>query len=419
MNRLSSILLCVVVSGCVTDVLEPPKPDTSNPTTTLEARYVTTIPNKLNAPYWKTAEYLPLAPANQVTGQVQAADGLFNMSGTFGGLMSFNTGKNPDIRLKAAYTDDSLYVLVTWMDTLFDASQGNWLYNGPTDPNKPGTTTGWTSQRADDNFLLSFDMGSSKRDIWNWSLALSEPLGYAIDMVDNGGGATADAGNKTYIRNAFSDNRGGPQQEWDGTEQKLNRRYGGQVLLDPGFFLMNKKAFTGDIVAGNTYYQVECGTICHGTNGDGDTGAANPVGIALNKPGQFNRWTQAELDNFASSPSQHAEGFTHYPSGTTDRTNLYARLRGFSGIPGYYLENPSGSNSDVFALSNAKMGNIEKYNKGYAVLIVRALNTNQADDIVFDPTQVTYSFNFSARDNDAINQIGSTNQTLTFKPKGQ
>jgi len=417
MKRLPSILLCLYLSGCVSEVVEPPKPVTSEPTSTLEARYVSTPPNKLNASYWKTADYLPLSASNQVTGQVQAADGLFNMSGTYSGLSGFNKGKDPQIKLKAAYTDDSLYVLITWMDTLYNASQSNWLYNGPTDPNKAGSTTGWTSQRADDNLILSFDMGAGNRDLWNWSVALSEPLGHAIDMIDNGSGAVTDAGNKSYVRNAISDNRSGPQYAWDGTEQTLIRKYGGQTLLDPGYFLMNKSAFTGDIAAGDTYFLAECGSVCHGTNGDGDTGAANPVGIALNLPGQFTGWTRAELDNFASDAGQH-EGATHYPPANSDRDNLYARLRGFSGIPGYYLQNPSGSTSDVFSLSNVKLANIEKYNKGYQVLLVRALTTGQTDDISFSPAQNTYTFNFYVRDNDAINQIGSTNQTLTFKPKG-
>ena len=418
MNRISTILLCVVMSGCTSDVISPPKPDTSNPTSTLEAKYTTTPPNKINASYWKTAEYLPLTPINLVTGQVSAADGLFNMSGTYSGLTSFNKGDDSKLTMKAAYTDDSLYVLISWMDTLYDASQSNWVYDGPTDPNKAGSATGWTSQRGDDNFSLSFDMGSSNRDVWNWSLALSEPLGYAEDMIDNGGGPLTDAGNKTYIRNAVGDNRSGPQFDWDGVEQKITRIYGGATILDPGFFLLNTKAFSGDIVAGNSYFLAECGSVCHGINGDGDTGAANPVGIALNKPGQFNRWTRASLDQFAADPTQH-EGATHYPAGEADRSNLFARLRGFSGIPGYYLQNPSGSNSDIYALSNVKMGNIEKYNKGYTVLLVRALATNQTDDILLDPAQITYSFNFSIRDNDAINKIGSMNQILTFKPKGQ
>lgn len=417
MKTIRISLLCLLMTGCTYYENEPVKPpvvEKSDPTTTLEAKHVTTPPNKITSTYWKTADYLPLTVQNQVTGQVQAADGLFNMSGTFGGLTTYNGGKDPRVKMQAAYTTDSLYVLVTWMDTLYDASSSNWIYDGPTDPNKVGSTTGWTSQRADDNFLISFDMGGSNRDVWNWSFALSEPLGYAIDMIDNGSGATNDAGNKTYVRNAVSDNRGGPQYEWDDTEQHITRKPAGSTILDPGFYLLNKKTFSGDIVAGETYYQAECAP-CHGPTGNGEgTPAGYETGVKLNLPGQFNRWTRAALDAFA--PSGSHEGAVHYPASETNRANLFARLRGFSGIPGYYLQNPTGSSSDIHAVCNAIIANIPKYNKKYQVLLIRALNTSQSDDIVLIPATTTYSFNFSLRDNDLINRVGSNTQTLTFKP---
>jgi mono/diheme cytochrome c family protein len=419
MKTLRTALLCLLATGCTyyeNEPVKPPVQEKSDPTTTLEAKYVTDAPNKVTASYWKTADYLPLVEQNQVTGQVQAADGLFNMSGTFGGLTSFGEGKDPDVRLQAAYTDDSLYVLVTWKDTTAEASHSNWIYDGPSDPNKAGSTAGWTSQRANDNFLLSFDMGSGQRDVWNWSLALSEPMGYAIDMIDNGSGATNDAGTLMYVRNAVSDNRGGPQYEWNDVQQQLTRKPAGSTILDPGYFLLNKKTFTGDIVAGEAYYQLECAP-CHGPTGNGEgTPAGYETGIKVNEPGQFNRWTRAALDEFL--PSVNHEGAVHYPAGETDRANLFARLRGFSGIPGYYLQNPSGSSADIHAVSSAVIANLPEYNsKKYTVLLVRALSTGQTDDITLNPATVTYSFNFSVRDNDLINQIGTSNQTLTFKPK--
>lgn len=418
MKTLRTALICLLATGCTYYENEPvkaPVQEKSDPTTTLEAKYVTDAPNKVTASYWKTADYLPLAEQNQVTGQVQAADGLFNMSGTFGGLTSFGEGKDPDVRLQAAYTDDSLYVLVTWKDTTAEASHSNWIYDGPSDPNKAGTTTGWTSQRANDNFLLSFDMGSGKRDVWNWSLALSEPMGYAIDMIDNGSGATNDAGTLMYVRNAVSDNRGGPQYEWNDVQQQLTRKPAGSTTLDPGYFLLNKKTFSADIVAGEAIYQVKCAS-CHGPAGNGDGTGGNSSGIKLNKPGQFNRWTRAALDEYL--PSGNHEGAVYYPTGETDRANLFGRLRSFSGIPGYYLQNPSGSSADIHAASSVVIANLPLYNsKRYTVLLVRALSTGQTDDIQLNPATVTYSFNFSVRDNDLLNQVGTNNQTLTFKPK--
>ncbi len=419
MKHLSIIILYYLMVGCTYYEIEEkkyPQPDVPNVTTTLEAVYVAAIPNKLTSSYWKTADFLKVTPQNQITGQVPAADGLFNMSGTFNGLSNFNLGVDPQILLKAAYTNDSLYVLVSWKDTRYDASQGNWFYNGPADPNKPGSTTGWTSQQSDDNIRLSFDMGSGKSDIWNWSLALSEPLGYAIDKIDNGVGETADVGNKSYVRNALSDNRSGPQYDWDGVQQQIQRKPAGFTILDPGYYLLNKKNFTGDLIRGESIFQLEC-ALCHGVTGDGE-GTVNPVGIRLNKPGQFNRLTRQALDLFASDGSKH-EGAIHYPSLETDRTDLFARLRGFSGIPGYYLQNPTGSNSDVHAVSNLQLGKIDGPNsKGYSVLLVRALNTGSTDDIVFTPSsKPIYDFSISLMDNDVLNKIGSINKQLTFKPK--
>lgn len=415
LKRLSLVGFVAILAGCTyyeNDPIKIPVPDVPDPTSTLEAKFVTSPPNKITSAYWKTADYLPITAQNQTTGQVPADDGLFNVTGTFGGLADFNLGLDPDISLRAAYTSDSLYILINWNDTLYNASQANWIYNGPSDPNKSGTTTGWTSQRSDDNIVLSFDMGSGKRDLWNWSLALSEPLGFAIDMIDNGTGAVSDAGNKTYVRNAISDNRGGPEYDWNGVQQELTRKPGGFTILDPGYYLLNKKNFTGNVADGDIYFQAECAP-CHGVTGDGN-GFSNPVFVALNSPGQFNRLTRAALDNFASDGGQH-EGAIHYPSFEPDRENLFARLRGFSGIPGYYLQNPSGSNSDVMAVSNVQLAKIDKYNKKYTLLLVRALNTGNTDDIVFDPAQMSYTFNLLLGDNDTLNKIGVANQQLTFK----
>ena len=419
LKRIMMVGLFVIAAGCTYYEIEPvkiPKPEASDPTSTLVASYVTTIPNKITSAYWKTADYLPISAQNQITGKVSVEDGFFNMSGTFNGLTDFNLGQEPGISLKAAYTKDSVYILVTWKDSDYNMSGGNWFYNGPADAHKPGSTLGWTSQQSDDNLSLSFSIGSGKSDIWNWSLALSEPLGYAIDMIDNGTGAIADAGNKMYVRNALSDNRGGPKFDWNGVQQELRRKPAGFTIIDPGFYLLNKKNYTGDVVKGNVYFQSEC-ALCHGVTGDGE-GTVNPVGIRLNKLGQFNRITRQALDAFASDAQQH-EGAVHYPFTEPERDDLFARLRGFSGVPGYYLENPTGSNSDIHALSNVQLGKIDGSNtKGYSVLLIRALNTNNPDDIVFSPsTKPVYDLKINFADNDNLNRIGAVNKQLTFKSK--
>ncbi len=420
MKTLRFSALTLMLCGCTyfeRDPIKYPQPDVPEATETLEASYVTTHPNKITSAYWKTADYLPVVAQELTIGQIPAEDGLYNVSGTLGGLSDFNLGKDPNIKLKAAYDNDSIYILVTWLDTTYNLSKGNWLYDGPADPDKAGSTSGWTSQRSEDQFTISFDNGGAQRDVWNWSCALSEPMGFAIDMTENTGVLSNDAGNKTFVRNnAGTDNRGGPEYDWDGNEQTLQRKPAGFTILDPGFYLFNKKAFTGNVVNGNVIYQAECAP-CHGVIGDGE-GFSNPVGIKLNIPGQFNRLTRTALDAFASNASIH-EGAIHYqPLSNADRDDLFARLRGFSGVPGYYLQNPSGSNSDVRALSNMLLAKVDKYNsKGYSVLLIRSLTTPNADDISFDPESGVYHFDFFLSDNDEVNRIGKETLQLTFLPK--
>lgn len=401
--------------ACAEYTNEVPTVKVSKPTTTLEAEYATTPPNTLSASYWKTANYLPITASNLITSQIPADDGLYNVSGTFNGLTDFNKGKDPKITLKAAYDENNVYILVSWRDTTFNLSSANWVFNGPTDPKKSGSTDGWTSQRSDDKMILSFDMGSSKWDVWNWSLALSEPMGFAIDMMDNGSGAASDAGNKMFIRNnAGADNRSGPQYEWDGVEQQITRSPGGLTILDPGFYYLTKQNFTGDALAGEPIYQTNCSD-CHGVLGDGNGVAESAP--AFITPGLMTRFSRASFLAFATSPSH--EGSVHL-IGLTDQEidDLFARLRGFSGVPGYFLQNPTGSNSDVHALSNVKLGKVEGYNsKGYSVLLIRALSTGNPDDIAFVPANGEYNFNIDLSDNDDLNRIGANNQKITFKPK--
>lgn len=416
--RTMFIALCATGMSCENyqnEVIKLPEPAVSKPTTTLEAKYTTTPPNTLTSSYWKTANYLPVNAQNQVTGQVPAGDGLYNMSGTFNGLADFNKGKDPKVTLKAAYDNANLYFLISWKDTTFNLSSANWVFNGASDPNKSGSTAGWTSQRSDDKMMVSFDMGSSQHDVWNWSLALSEPLGYAIDMIKNNTGTTVDAGNKSYVRNnAGTDDRSGPQYQWDGVQQQLTRTPGGLTILDPGYYLLTKMNFVGDAALGDAVFQGNCAR-CHGVDADGN--GVDEQAAALNRPGFMNRYTRSSFVAFASSSSH--DGSTDF-STLTDKQidDVFARLRGYSGVPGYYLQNPNGSNSDVHALSNVSLAKVDGNNtKGYSVLLIRALNTGNTDDIVFTPSIGQYQFNINLSDNDDLNSIGSINQTLTFKPK--
>ena len=110
------------------------------------------------------------------------------------------------------------------------------------------------------------------------------------------------------------------------------------------------------------------------------------------------------------------------PLSPSDKNDIVAFLRGLSGVPGYYLTTPDGSNADIKAVSNVTPVNIKdamltatNHHTKYQVLITRKLSTNNSDDVQFTPSQGTYKFGVALMDNDGKNHIGSTVETLTFK----
>lgn len=393
-----------------------PKPKVAEATTTLEAEYTSDAPNNLTHAYWSTADYLIIQEENITTDLINNIDGLLNANNMQKGVTDFNKGNPSNLELKAAYDDQNLYVKVTWSDAKYNVSQGSWLYNGLIDPLKTDIADGWTAQGNDDNLLLSFDMGSSKRDVWKWSLALSEPLGFAIDMFDDGITMVTDDGDKIYERNemVMDDYRSGPKYEWDGVQQELERGLAGFTILDPGFYLLNKTNFIGDVDLGDQLYQAECSE-CHGTKGDGE-GHVWATGVTFAIPGRMTRIGRNEYD-IRISASTH-DGKTHWtPLTQEEKDNLIARIYSFTGVPGYFLDNATGSFPDVQAVSNTQLAKITSPREGvqYEVLLVRPLLTGTTQDIQFDlSTSMDYVFDIFLTDNDDLNKIGLKNQSLTF-----
>jgi mono/diheme cytochrome c family protein len=422
-NTFKSLVMALIFGwlfSCTYYENEPikiPQPKVPKETENLEATYVAdVIPNSINSPYWQTSDFKTITLSNVTIGQVTDEVGLLNVNGTYNGLDDFSEGTDLAVELKAAYNDGFLYLLASWKDKSFDLSQHSWLYDGPEDPLKPELSNGWTSQRNDDNIIFEFDMGGGKSDVWKWSLALSEPLGFALDMMNDGSTTTTDSGDKMYVRNINgTGNNAGPMYEWSGEQQELDREYGGFTLLDPGFYLINKTAFTGNIVNGAMLYQAECAE-CHGVEGDGK-GFNWDTGYAMNIPGFLNRLSRESFATAALS-STH-DGASHFEKLTTEeRDDLVAMVRGFTGVPGYYLENPSGSNSDVKALSNVQLAkvNTRTDNKGYSVLFIRKLDTGNNDDIQFvNPESMNLNFNVYLTNNDDLNKVGAIDETITFK----
>lgn len=447
----SIVAIIILVNSCVKDTAYvPPVPIQ---TSTLEARKVTEPPLNFTGynSYWKTADYMLVTLANASTG-ILSTDGQMNMTGTYTGMNSFAV--NPGLKLRAAYDDANLYILAEWTDPQINMSFRNWYFNGPGDPLKSSeTSNGWTSQRNSDGLALAFEIDPAsgpagsfvtvgcaaschsnginsnmkpdvgKIDFWNWSLARSG-MGYAEDMVAIKDSLADDSGTKLYARNSNGyTNRSGPAYEWDGTVQTVTLPDGKTATLNPGFYLLenHKTPFVGDIASGDQIFHRstkpgDCFS-CHGNNGDGI--GTSGEGAVLNIPFMNTKPRTTLLYNM-----DRVETMPNYWSGlsATERDNIIAYVRGLSGVPGYYLKTPSGSNADITVLTNVTPINVRNASqfssleKTYQILLIRKLKTNNTDDIQFDlSASTTYKFGIALMNNDTRNHIGSKIETLNFK----
>jgi mono/diheme cytochrome c family protein len=443
------LLLIVLIGSCEKDYYyTPPPAPTSDQTSSLEAVFVNTPPTTINSSYWKTADYLKVY-ATDLSKNNLYGDGLLNMTGSYLGLPSFNDGNDPGLKLKAAYDNDYLYLLAEWTDKDLDLSDGSWLRRGPADPLKSDVTTGWTSQRNSDRLAFAFEVSaasspsgnfssvgcaaschsslgnnymyptSGKVDLWNWSAAKTAPLGYAEDMIANTDSLSDDSGQKIFYRNTNgSTDRSGPAYEWDGTSQSVTLANGQSSILDPGYYLNNKMPFAGDATRGDSIYNRtsppgDC-AVCHGDRGQGGTEGA------INHISQNKKSRNALMLSMSFVADMGPYWGTLTPG---EKDDVVAYLRGLSGVPGYYLNTPDGSNADIKAssnltpidITNAMLPATNKHTV-YQVLLIRKLKTNNSDDIQFDKAvSSTYPFGVALMDNDGINHIGSAKETLTFK----
>lgn len=416
-------LIIINITSCTYYKNEIYIPPVEEKTQMLEAEYVTNAPTNINDPYWKTADYIEVYTNEKQWKQVYDEDGLLNMNSMYNGKTDFNGGDSSHLELKAAYDDTYIYILASWQDKTYNASYANWVFNGPHDQHKPAQDTiGWTSQRNDDNLIFAFDK-SNGRDIWKWSLSTSEPTGYALDMHEEGAGWTFDGGTPVFERNAIdpSDNRSGPKYEWNGPKQELVRIPGVDqsfAQLDPGYYILDKSNFMGDIENGEYLFQTFC-AYCHGRNGLGD-GYVNNTGIALNVPAWLNRYTRDGYEALIGNSAKHP-GASNWNRLTEERKiDLGARLRAFAGVPGVVFQEPTGSSADIRAYSNVILGNIDinKENPGYKVLFIRKLQTGNDDDIQFNLGEsAEYDLNIFFTDNDDLNYVGEDGKKLIFKRK--
>jgi len=443
--------LVALMGSCRKDYLyEPPAPHTSKPTSSLIAEYVDAAPNLITSPFWKTADYLKILSQNVSTGNLYG-DGMLNMTGTFGGLNTFNKGTDPGLTLKAAYDKNYVYILAEWTDPNVNPQFGNWAWNGVADYLKSSESNqGWTSQGNCDRFSMAFEIQSASSsfgtfssvgcqaachnsgtpamhtdagmvDVWNWNLAHSSPLGYAEDMVANKDSLFNDAGQKFWMRNRKGANdRSGPAYEWDGSSQNVNLADGKTAILDPKFYLLNKTLFKGDIRKGDSIYHKatqpgECNT-CHGEKGEG----ASETAINSIAQGAQSRSTLLTNMGNVSDMGPYLSGLSN-----ADLDNLVAYIKGIcaGSTPGSYLLMPSGSSADITAISNVtglQITNAASPTKNihttYQVLIIRKLKTGNNDDVQFDLSNShDYKFGVALMNADGKNHIGSIVETLTFK----
>ena len=425
---------------------QPPKAKVPTETAALEASFVSTAPITINDAYWKNADFLKVPVSDLNKGSLYP-DGFLNMTGTYNGLTSFNKGADPKVVMKAAYDNTKLYLYIEWIDSDIDpAIEASWLY-GPADPLKTDTTGGWTSQGNSDKLALAFDIANASSsagtfadkgcaaschnnkmqpatgsvDIWKWDLAISEPLGYATDMVTDPSGLVNDAGTTIAVRNklAAGNARSAPEFEWDGTAQEYVRPDGKSTTLDPAFFLLNKTAFVGDLKKGDEVYHNEtygCNH-CHGDEGGGVGSFGEATAFA--STGFASKWSRASIKSFSGDADHQGKQYwSQVPPANYD--DLIAYIKGLGSIPGYYLKTPTGSSSNIWSVSNVartKVNTIAPHTV-YKVILVRDLTTGNPDDIQFTtPEGKTYPFGMALMDNDGKNHIGSLKQILTFKSK--
>jgi cytochrome c2 len=357
----------------------------------------------------------------------QSYDGEYNMTGSKEGI-------NVTVRMRAAYTAENLYLQIEWQDPIGqnDLHRRRFLFNGPGE-NGAGVVPGWSSQLNDDKFALAFDINGAadgtgtfqekgctvgchgsmnptqgSMDLWHWKTSRSNPKGYVNDQWADPSGRKNDAGDPIEVRNWKVKDQiaQGPGYVWDPTKGKqvavLPNPAEDRVTLDPGLFLLkeNMMELRGDAVAGENVYASKCQG-CHDANAPAMKTLFAKVGL---------NWTDAQLRSWLEDPEHPGAGSA---GGLTDadRDNLIARIRAFAGVPGYYLQTPTGSSADLVVLNSRSVFS----NGNYTVQVRRRLQTGSPDDVQFDPAvKKEYVFGVAVMDRDGKNHAGSPREILRF-----
>ncbi len=380
----------------------------------LEVAYVNTETVDVNSPIWQEIDYIAPEISDFITKKTDTDPKVLNTSGTYNGIVDFNKGDSINLKLRAIYNTEYLYILAEWNDNYANTSSKTRTFDGPHDPLQlTKDTTGWTSQLSSDNFYMTFsDAEQGVKDIWNWNAALSAPLGYAIDKhINTDGDTVSDSGTEMYMRNSVDGtNASRPKYEWSGNLQNVTYSPQKTLAIDPAYYLLDTVAFIGNAGNGSVIFDNEC-SHCHGYAGTG----VGPDAYAVNLNNTvFNNYTRKAIVEAGLSESH--DGKSHFEKlNASDKDDLLAYLRGIAGVPGYVLQLPTESAADVTAVTTFNTFKVKPSNNGtYKVLFKRKLNTGYTDDISFSPSnQIQLSVHIS--DNDEINRIGAEGILVIFK----
>lgn len=462
------LLTVIVVNACRKDtefISPPPPPPKPKPvpvnTSTLIAYFATLAPNSINSSFWKSVNYHNVTTSNMSTGLYYTVGKYIesDMTGTFSGKSSFNGGADPELVLRAAYDNTNLYILAEWTDNLA-LSYKSWVWNGPVVVNAAPDSMGWISQHNSDRLAFAFQIDSAYSssnnaysfyksgcatschnvpaspgmypdggnvDIWEWSKALSAPLGYANDMVASKNGLVHDTGTPTFARNVNgTSDTSGPLYQWNGNTQTIQLPNGTQGVLNPAFYLYEanmtpytatmQSLKTGDSIYHNTLSGGGQCNSCHGEHGE------STLYFQINNDIDLYQNTVSQMEALIPTLSQYST-MQPYWSGlsTTQQNDVLTYVQALIGrIPGNYLQQPTQSAADIQAYDNVSVAAINNtftspQSVKFQVLFVRKLNTSNPDDAQFiNPTGKSYPFSVALMDNDGKNHIGSQSETITF-----
>lgn len=360
----------------------------------------------------------------------------------------------PDVkvRMRAAYTEASFYLALSWKDPTsgaapqFELDRYRWFWDlesafppkgwvkGFNESKETWLKNRWAQSFNDDKVALMIDSADSTTagpsplgeqgcaatchggghtasvahgvDLWVWSSGVSNPMGCAEDRwLPPGGRPENDEGTPAAIPNATKGKEGDsvPQFVWSGKQQKVTTLNGKPGVLNPVHFLLKgcEEKLAGDPQAGGKLYATSC-LRCHGSDGRGTKGTKAPD---LTDAASFGALSQKDLRSRITAMEHADRASIELTEEQLD--DMAAYVRGFSGVPGLVLSLPSGSQSDVLVtnadLSAPGLGVL--HNGTYTVVLKRALDTQNRDDVKL-AAGVERVVSLALMDRDSKNHVG-------------